>query len=141
MTANAIFRRERTVRDEDVDQLGHVNNAVWVQFVVELADAHSTANGLGWKVYRELGGMWIVRRHEIDYIQPATLGEQLVEETWIVSIRGARCERRCRFTRASDGAVVLRSVTQWAFVDTKTHRPRRVLPQVSGAFTPTEGPD
>lgn len=140
MTADAIFRRERTIRDVDLDQLGHVNNTVWVQFIVELADAHSTANGFGWKVYRELGGMWIVRRHEIDYIQPATLGERLVEETWVASMRGARSERRCRFTRTPDGTVAVRSVTQWAFVDTSTHRPRRVLPEVLQAFTPTEGP-
>jgi acyl-CoA thioester hydrolase len=133
------FRRTRTVRAEDCDQLGHVNNAVWVRFVVELADAHSRAVGLDWKAYGRLGGMFIVRRHEIDYRAPALPGESLVEETWLEAMAGARSVRRARFTRESDGALLVEATTQWAFVDTKTHRPRRILPEVLAAFRPTTG--
>ena len=62
-----VFRRTRVIRDRDVDGLGHVNNTVWVQFIVALADAHSAARGFDGRAVRRLGGQWIVRRHEVDY--------------------------------------------------------------------------
>jgi acyl-CoA thioester hydrolase len=135
MSAEPVFRRRRVVVGEDVDALGHVNNTVWVRFVVELADAHSRAAGFDWKRIRELGGLWIVRRHEIDYDLPALPGEELLEETWVESLRGARSVRCARFTRARDGAVLVRARTQWAFVDFETQRPRRIPKEILEAFT------
>ena len=83
MRAVPVFRRTRTVSDADIDAFGHVNNLVWIRFVVELADAHSRAAGLDPSAYRKIGGFWIVRRHEIDYHAPALPDERIVEETWI----------------------------------------------------------
>ncbi len=136
----AIFRRVRSVVEADIDALGHVNNAVWVRFIVELADAHSRANGFDWKRVRKLGGMWIVRRHEIDYRLPALPGEEIVEETWVASMKGARSVRQCRFSRAGDGALLLTSKTHWAFVDPDTQRPRRIAREITEAF-PIANPD
>jgi acyl-CoA thioester hydrolase len=134
VSADPVFRRSRTVVTEDIDALGHVNNTVWVRFIVELADAHSRAQGFDWKRVRSLGGLWIVRRHEIDYDLPALPGEDLVEETWVESMRGARSVRRARFTRARDATVLVRSRTDWAFVDWETHRPRRIPKAILEGF-------
>jgi acyl-CoA thioester hydrolase len=60
-----IFRRDRTVAPRDIDLLGHVNNLVWVRYVVELAAAHADALGVGFDATRTLGGIWIVRRHDV----------------------------------------------------------------------------
>lgn len=120
-----VFVRTRRIAPGDCDALGHVNNAVWVRFVVELAEAHSAILGLDLDAYREIGGFWIVRRHEIDYHQPAYPGDEVVEETWVEEMRGARSARRARFTR-TDGALLLASVTRWAFVDARSGRPRRI---------------
>ncbi len=134
MSGETVFRRTRSVTGEDIDPLGHVNNTVWVRFVVELADAHSRAAGFDWKRVRSLGGLWIVRRHEIDYDLPALPGEGLVEETWVESMRGARSVRCARFTRARDDVVLVRSRTDWAFVDFETHRPRRIPKELLEGF-------
>jgi acyl-CoA thioester hydrolase len=134
MTEAAIFRRTRGVIAADVDQLGHVNNAVWVRFVVELADAHSRALGLDWAAYRRIGGMWIVRRHEIDYLAPAVVDEELVESTYVSEMRGARSVRHAQFHRASDGLLLVSALTQWAWVDTRTQRPKRIAPEVLERF-------
>jgi acyl-CoA thioester hydrolase len=131
-----VFRRQRTVRERDVDALGHVNNAVWVRFVVSLADAHSTALGFDVGRVRELGGLWIVRRHEIDYHRSALPEEVIDEETWVESIRGARSVRRGRFTRSEDGALLVESRTEWAFVEPVTQRPRRIPREILEAFGP-----
>ena len=34
-----VFRRTRVVGAQDIDELGHVNNVRWLQFVAELASA------------------------------------------------------------------------------------------------------
>jgi acyl-CoA thioester hydrolase len=136
---DGVFRRTREVAERDVDVLGHVNNAVWVRYVVSLATAHSESVGLGIEATRALGGQWIVRRHEIDYHRPAAAGETIVEETWVESLRGARSVRLARFSRP-DGALLVSARTEWAFVDALQLRPRRIPPEVQAAFTPCAGP-
>ena len=106
----AIFRRTRVVTDEDLDALGHVNNVVWVRFIVELANAHSSAVGLDWRAYRKLGGMWIVRRHEIDYARSALPGEEIVEETWISRMKGPPEPPRASCSRTSPPMIRLTEV-------------------------------
>ena len=133
MSEPSRFERRRTIAQPHIDLLGHVNNGVWVQFVVDLADAHCRDVGMSFERTRELGGQWIVRRHEIDYLRPALLGDELLEETWVESFRGARSVRRARFTRLSDGARLLVARTEWAFVDLAL-RPRRIPHEVQRAF-------
>lgn len=130
-----VFRRTRRVRDEDTDALGHVNNVAWVRFVVELADAHSRAVGLDRAAYQRIGGMWIVRRHEIDYARAAIPSEEISEETWVELARGARSVRRSRFLRSEGGELLVEASTHWAFVDTKTQRPKRIHPEVIDRFS------
>jgi acyl-CoA thioesterase FadM len=38
-----VFSRHRSIEESDLDALDHVNNVVWLRFMVELADAHSSA--------------------------------------------------------------------------------------------------
>lgn len=131
-----VFRRVRTITGDDIDELGHVNNVVWVRFVVEMATSHSEALGLDAAAYRRLGAWWIVYRHEIDYRAPAFPGDRIVEETWVSEMRGARSVRQVRFRRESDGTPLLDATTTWVFVDADTHRPRRIAPEVRAAFEP-----
>ena len=89
----AVFRRSRVVQARDLDALDHVNNVVWVRFVVELANAHSCSVGLDLDTLRGLGGVWVVQRHELDYHRAAGLGDEIDEATWVSEMRGARCLR------------------------------------------------
>jgi acyl-CoA thioester hydrolase len=129
-----VFRRVRTVTEADTDQFYHVNNVVWLQFVIELADAHSRAEGLDPDTYRRIGGLWIVRRHEIDYHAPAAAGENILEETWVSEFRGARSVRRSRFSLQTDGRPLVNAVTHWAYVNARTLKPRRIDSEVLGRF-------
>lgn len=132
MSQQGMYERTRVVRAEDLDQLGHVNNVVWLRFVVELAEAHARASG-GSEIVREAKGLWLVRRHELDYRGNAGLGEELAEQTWLESMKGARSVRASRFTSAH-GAVLVEALTQWAFVDAGSFRPRRIPRELLDAF-------
>lgn len=120
-----VFRRTRVIEPGDIDELGHVNNVTWLYFVVELADAHSSSVGLDLDAYRDIGGLWIVRRHEVDYRGQARVGDEVIEETWVASFKGARSVRETRFTTL-DGRELVHAVTHWAYIDAATQRPRRV---------------
>jgi acyl-CoA thioester hydrolase len=128
------FRRTRTIAREDIDELGHVNNVRWVQFVAELAGAHAARHGGDLASLRAHGALWIVRRHELDYHRPALPGEEIVEETWVEKLSGAKSERHSRFTRAADGALLVSAVTIWAYVDAKTLRPTRIPAELRARF-------
>jgi acyl-CoA thioester hydrolase len=135
----AVFRRERRVAPRDVDLLGHVNNVVWVRFVVELAEAHSKALGLDFESMRAQGGIWIVRRHDVLYHGNVPLGALLRETTWVSSLRAALSRRHARFEDAT-GRLLVEAETEWAFVDAATLRPRRVPPAVRERFDVLEEP-
>jgi len=128
-----VFHRTRTVKPRDVDVLGHVNNVAWVRFVVELAEAHSTALGLDFHTTRGLGGIWIVRRHDVLYHANVPVGATIREQTWVASMRAALSLRHARFESAA-GALLVESTTEWAWVDAKTLRPRRVPAAVRERF-------
>ena len=126
MSEPVVFRRTRVIEPDHVDLLEHVNNVVWLRFVIALASAHAQSQHDAARVLRETGGQWIVRRHELDYHANAGVGTEIVEETWVERMRGASSLRRSRFTREDNGSLLVSALTQWAYVDAKTLRPRRI---------------
>ena len=117
---------------EHIDELGHVNNAVWVPWIQQIAVAHwySVADPAHDEAY-----FWVVTRHEIDYLRAAFEGEQLTGRTWVGEApKGARFDRHMEFV-GEDGKVRVRAVTQWAIIDKASGRPIRVPPEVIAPFT------
>jgi acyl-CoA thioester hydrolase len=134
-----VFRRTRRVAPRDVDLLGHVNNVVWVRFVVELAEAHASALGLGFHATRGQGGIWIVRRHDVLYHANVPLAAELRESTWVSAMRGALSHRHARFEDAT-GKLLVEAETEWAWVDAASLRPRRVPAPIRERFDLVETP-
>jgi acyl-CoA thioester hydrolase len=115
----------RATRD-DIDELGHVSNLVYVRWVQDVAKAHSAAAGWGHARYVEEGGVFVVRRHELDYLAPTFEGDELRALTWIAKWSAVTCERHTRIERVEGGKPVLAAVTTWVFVSTANGAPRRV---------------
>ena len=125
------FTRTFTARAEDIDELGHVNNSVWVRWVQEIAVAHweAVAPPEHRAVY-----MWVITRHEIDYRGSLLEGESVTGETWVADTpKGARFDRHVRFTGA-DGRVKVEALTTWAMLDRATGRLVRIRPEVAAPF-------
>lgn len=122
---------------DDIDELGHVSNQVYLRWVLEIATAHSSALGWSYGEYRALGGGFVVRRHELDYLAPVLSGQQLRASTWVESIRSASCVRATEIFR--DDEVVFRSATTWVFISLTTGRPQRIPEPLRAAFFPTAG--
>ena len=129
------FELAFTARAEHIDQLGHVNNAVWVQWIEQVAVAHWDA--VASPEHRE-SYFWVIVRHEIDYLRPAVEGDRVVGRTWVgESPKGAKFDRHMEFT-GNDGRLCVRARTFWAIIDKAAGRPIRVPPEVVAPFLGSE---
>jgi len=130
--STAHFKLPLTAVSGDIDELGHVSNQVYLRWVLETAVAHSTAVGWSYREYLQIGGAFVVRRHELDYLAPVRLGEQLFATTWIESVRGASCVRATEITR--NGHAVSRAATTWVFTSLASGRPQRIPVSLRESF-------
>jgi acyl-CoA thioester hydrolase len=117
------------VRHHEMDSVGHVNNAVYLHYVEDAAIEHARALGFDEARWREIGGVWVVRRHEIDYKLPAVAGDELDVTTHITAIERVQATRRTEIERARDAALIAEAVTYWVWVGLDG-RPRRLPPEV-----------
>jgi acyl-CoA thioester hydrolase len=125
------FELQITAAPEDIDELGHVNNAVWVRWIQDIATAHWYAQAL--PEHRD-AHVWLVVRHEIDYLRAVGPGETVTGRTWVGDApKGARFDRHVEFTGA-DGKPRVRAKTTWAILDKTSGRPLRVPPEVIAPF-------
>ncbi|MGE5925895.1 MAG: acyl-CoA thioesterase [Gemmatimonadota bacterium] len=116
----------------DIDDLGHVNNIVYLRWVQEAATAH-------WRAAAPADAVdavaWVVRRHEIDYRHPAMPGDRVVVRTWIGKADGLTFERLTAILRASDRRILAEARTLWIPVDARSGRPTRVSEEVRRRFS------
>ena len=125
------FTRIFTAQPDDIDELGHVNNAVWVQWIQDMATSHWQAVAAPEHI---AAYFWVVTRHEIDYRGNVGPGQSVTANTWIESEpKGAQFDRRVDFVDAA-GKVIVRANTTWAMIDKATGRLVRVRPEVSAPF-------
>ncbi len=132
------FTQAFTALPEHIDELGHVNNAVWVNWIQELATAHWMAVAAP---EHQAAYVWVVTRHEIDYRGNIGLGESVMAETFIPhGPSGARFDRSAEFRTVSpDGAagkLIVAAKTTWAIIDRATGRILRVPVDVTIPFRP-----
>lgn len=137
----AIFYWEHTVQDAEIDGQDHANNVAYVEWLQSAAVAHSAAQGWSGSRYREVGYGWVVRRHTIEYLQPAHAGDAIVVRTWVSSMKRVSSMRQYEIYRTSDKALLARAETLWAFIDYEARQPRRILREVVDSFDLVESPD
>ncbi len=133
-TEESPFEHPVDVGWEDIDPLGHASNIAYVRWIQDSAVAHSEAMGLTFSVYHRLGAIFVIRRHEIDYLRPVLRGDTLQVRTWISSVMAAKCQRITCIVRAGDGVVVAKALTTWGFIDVSSGRPTRIADEVRTAF-------
>jgi len=129
-----MFQHRVTVGESDLDELGHTNNIQYVRWLQDAAIAHSAHVGLTWERYVALGGVFVVRRHEIDYLRSALRGDELEVRTHVASVMAAKSERKYEIVRLADEVVIVRALTLWGFVDTTMGRPMRIPDEIYVAF-------
>jgi acyl-CoA thioester hydrolase len=130
-----IFELTFTAAPEHIDELGHVNNAVWVQWMEQVAVSHWRSVA---KADHQDAYFWVVVRHEIDYLRGVGEGEIIVARTWAGETpQGAKFDRHMEFV-GEDGKPRVRARSRWAIIDKASGRPTRVPPEVVAPFMASE---
>ena len=128
---SSIFELKRIVQSEDIDELNHVNNAIYVQWMDEIAHQHWTALT---KNYPLPAYIWVVLRHEIDYVGQAVLNDEVLVKTWIGETYGFKSERHIEFSK--NGTLLVKSKTVYGMLDAKTYKPTRIRENVLKVLEP-----
>ncbi len=126
------FEMAMAVEPGDIDALGHVNNVTYLRWVQDVAVAHWTAFA---PAADQAKLVWVVLRHEIDYKQPARLGDRIVARTWVGHATRVRFERHTELLRASDRALLAKALTLWCPIDPSTGKPASVSSEVRAQFS------
>lgn len=124
------FARIVTAAPADIDELGHVNNAIYLRWVQDVATAHWRETARPEDIARYV---WVVTRHEVDYLRPTLVGETVTLTTWVGTPKGARFDRYVDIT-GEDGRLRVRAVTIWALIDQTMGRVVRVPEEVAAPF-------
>ncbi len=124
-----IYSFSLTVKPEHIDDLQHVNNVVYLQWVQDIAGQH-------WFSKNELLPLdklvWVAREHRIEYLAPALLGEKLVLSTFVEKMQGVSSTRIVEIRKA--GKIICKCTSQWILVDQQNMRPRRIPSEITDLF-------
>ncbi|GER58440.1 acyl-CoA thioesterase [Patiriisocius marinus] len=129
--SNNNFSQTIEVTSEHIDDYNHVNNLVYLQWCLDVAQGH-------WDKYaseeiRE-NYVWYVLNHNINYRASAFKGETLEVHTWVESIEGVKSTRNYKIVRLSDNKVLVEASTLWCLLDAKTVRATQVPDEIRNLF-------
>jgi acyl-CoA thioester hydrolase len=121
-----LYATRWRVRSYEIDQNGHVNNAVYLNYAEALTVEHAEESGYGREWAEAHGGAWVVRRHEIEYVRPALMGDELELTVRVELVRGVRGVRRTHIRRVQDASLVAEVLSEWVWLRLSDGRPARV---------------
>src|SRR5687768_6720464 len=130
------YKRRFRVRHYELDSFGHVNNAVYANYMQETAIDASAEAGFDPVWYQQRGVGWVIRQLSIRYHLPASYGDEIEIKTWSSAVRGASSTREYLLTRTRDRARVARARANWVYLDLNTGRPTRLPDEFAKAFAP-----
>jgi acyl-CoA thioester hydrolase len=123
------------VDDADIDEYGHVNNAVYLRWLDRAAWSHSATLGVSVADCTRLRRGMAALRIEIDYVRAALPRERVEVATWIVaSDRKLRVTRRFQVRRASDNGTLARATTEYVCLNLDSGRASRMPPEFKSAY-------
>ena len=132
MPVSPTYSKTIKVTKNVIDENGHVNNVVYVQWMQDIAVEHYSA--IGGIQAQGPESTWVIREHKIEYYLPAFEGDEVEIRTWVENVRRVRSLRKYEFVRKLDGKVLVKGETDWVFVDVKTGSPRAVPEEVITVF-------
>ena len=118
-----------TVGPDAIDELDHVNNAVYLTWVQQAITAYWVAHAPAEEVAKIA---WIALRHDIRYRSEAFLGDQLEAKVLLRGFRGSRSQFEIQFSR---GSVSVAEVdTTLCCIDRETRQLHRITHELARHF-------
>lgn len=133
MPISPTYSKTFTIPVNSIDENGHVNNVMYVQWMQDIAVEHYAS--IGGIVAQGPDATWVIREHRIEYLLPAFEGEEIEIRTWVENIRKVRSLRKYEFVRKADGKTLVKGESDWVFVDVNTGSPRAIPDEVIKVFS------
>jgi acyl-CoA thioester hydrolase len=129
VTSSIPYRFPIGIDPDDIDFMGHVNNASYLKWVQEAVISHWRRLAPADAVADHL---WVALKHEITYRKPALLNDEVIATVLLEKVQGARAFYQTIIRR---GEEVLAEVTSsWCCIDAETKRPVRLARTVIDRF-------
>jgi acyl-CoA thioester hydrolase len=126
-----IFESEIVVKQSDLDELNHVNNIRYVEWVQDIAKRHWLKNATS-NIHENF--FWVMTNHCISYKNEAFLGDKLMLKTYIKTNEIAISTRIVEITNKHSNVLIAKSETKWCLLSTKSKRPVRITKEITHLF-------
>ncbi|WP_094542967.1 acyl-CoA thioesterase [Brucella pseudogrignonensis] len=131
MIKNTTFRHPVIISPGDIDDMGHVNNAVYLRWVQEAVISYWQAKS---SIENQAQLLWVALKHEISYHAPLFLNDSVEALVTATGMKGSRAFFTTTIKRSDDVATEVNS--SWCCVDAETRRPRRIDENIARIFLP-----
>ena len=118
---------------DDIDFMGHVNNANYLKWVQEAVLSHWRSIAPPQAVAEHL---WVALKHEITYRKPAFLDDQVVASVILEKVQGARAFYQTVIKRGEE--VLAEVQSSWCCISATTMRPTKIAQDIVGHFAPKD---
>ncbi|NYJ27064.1 thioesterase family protein [Allomuricauda sp. ARW1Y1] len=119
------------VMPNDLDDLNHVNNIRYVEWIQEISKRHW--NHVTTEAIQQ-SLIWVVRNHNITYHKSAVLGNTMLINTYIAENQGPISTRVVEIKNKETNELLVKAVTEWCLLDAQTFRPKRVPEEIQALF-------
>ena len=126
-----VLEKEIIVSKNDLDELNHVNNIKYVNWILEIAKIH-------WRTLvsdETLGNYhWVLLEHQIKYLHPALLNDRIRIKTYIEETKEIKSSRIVNIYNKDTDKLLVTSRTIWCLINSKSGKPTRITNEIKEAF-------
>jgi acyl-CoA thioester hydrolase len=126
-----MYRYAVAIEPADIDQMGHVNNSVYLKWVQDAVVDYWRSVAPPDAVARHL---WVALKHEITYLKPTFPQDVVVAEVIAEKVDGARAMFRTVLKRGEE--VLTEVASSWCCLDAASKRPIRLARDIVTRFLP-----
>ena len=126
-----VFQKTITVSKADLDQLNHVNNVRYVQWVQDIAEEHWLKNATEDILSNYF---WVLVSHHIEYKSQAVLEDVLMLKTYVSKSEGLSSIRHVEIYNSTTHKLVVTSETKWCLMSMENKRPTRIPEAIASLF-------
>lgn len=126
-----VFKKCITVTKDDLDELEHVNNVRYLQWVQDVAKVHWENN-----VTKEILDQyfWVVVSHFIEYKSSALLNDNILLKTYVTKSEGVTSTRIVEMYLQDNNKLLAKAETKWCLMNKTTKRPTRINSEIANLF-------
>lgn len=126
-----IFQKRIVVKEPHLDEMHHVNNVQYLQWIQDVAKDHwQEVSKEEWNsIYA-----WVALNHFIEYKKPAFLNDELLIQTHVHEFSGPKSNRLVRISNEKTGELIVQSSTWWCMISRETNKPARVFQEILERF-------